>query len=254
MSSSSPPAAYTHGWRGCNSRPDVSLPCTGTDGGCFGAWHRRHQRSRPPAHLVDGRARAPIEGFAGDDEALLFIKANGARIVLVDVQIEAGGRYPLGFGNERRGDAQSPRFRRDHGLIDVEGAVIDGHKAEHSSAAFRHRDRCRRHELIAPALAPPVDAVVEIDLGIGELPGAPPQFDRLSLVVGRIAAKREGRADHRVRWNMLARLGHALGLTAPSASARCGGCGQRPPRSCRYRSAETRRSPLRPAVAAIRSW
>src|SRR6516164_2453298 len=178
MRSSSPPAASTRGWRGCNSRPDVSLPCTGTDGGCFGAWRRGPRRSRPPAHLVDGRTRAPIERFAGDDEALLFIEANGARIVLVDVQIEAGGRYPLGFG---------------------------------------HRDRCRRHELVAPALAPPIDAVVEIDMGIGALPGAPPQFARRGFVRGRVAAKRERRADHRVRWNMLHRLGHAISLTARSA-------------------------------------
>src|SRR5262249_57545614 len=106
----------------------------------------------------------------------------------------------------------------------------------HSSVGSRHGDRCRRLELIAPALAPPVDAVVEVDLRIGELPGAPPQFNRLSLVGGRIAAKRERRADHRVRWNMLARLGHALGLTAPSASARCGGFRPKPPHSCRFRS------------------
>src|SRR4029077_5068899 len=100
MRSSSPPAASTRGWRGCNSRPDVSLPCAGADGVCFEAWRRGHRRSRPPAHLVDGRPPAPIWPFAGGDEALLFIKANGARIVLVDVQIEAGGRYPLGFGNQ----------------------------------------------------------------------------------------------------------------------------------------------------------
>src|SRR5437016_10962448 len=216
MKSSLPPAASTRGWRGCNSRADLSLPWTGTDGGWFKAWRRGHRRSRPPAHLVDGRARAPIKRFAGDDEALLFIKANGARIVLVDVQIEAGGRYPLGFGNQRRGDAQSPRFRGDHGLIDVEGAGIDGDEAEHFSVGFSHRDRCRRHELVAPALAPPVDAVVGIDMGIGELPGAPPQFDRRGFVRGPVAAKRERRADHRVRWNMLHRLGHAIGLTARS--------------------------------------
>src|SRR5262245_53565543 len=162
MRSSSPPAASTRGWRGCNSRPNLSLPYTGTGGDCFGTWRRGRRRSRPPAHLVDGRARAPIERFAGDDEALLFIKANGARIVLVDVQIEAGGRYPLGFGNQRRGDAQSPCFRGDHGLIDVEGPGIDGDEAEHFSVGLRHRDRCHRNELVAPALAPPVDAVVEI--------------------------------------------------------------------------------------------
>src|SRR5256886_8600229 len=173
MKSSLPPAASTRGWRGCNSRPDVSLPCMGTDGGWFKAWRRGHRRSRPPAHLVDGRARAPIKRFAGDDEALLFIKANGARIVLVDVQIEAGGRYPLGFGNQRRGDAQSPRFRGNHGLIDIEGAGIDGDAADHFSVGFSHPGRCRRTEPGAPAPAPPVDAVVEIDIGLGWRPASP---------------------------------------------------------------------------------
>src|SRR5262249_60119936 len=105
-----------------------------------------------------------------------------------------------------------------------------------------------RHELIAPALAPPVDAVVEVDLRIGELPGAPPQFDRFSLVGGRIAAKRERRADHRVRWNMLARLGHALGLTAPSASARCGGFCPKAPPACPDRSAGNRPNPPPPPL------
>ena len=146
---------------------------------------------------------------------MLFIKANGARIVLVDVQVEAAGRDPLGFGDERGGDASAPRFRRHHRLIDIEGARIDGDEAEHLSVRFRHRNRCRRDELLAPTLAPPVDPLVEIDLGIGELPGAPPQFDRRGLVGGRIGAKHEERADHRLRRDALARLRHALDLTAP---------------------------------------
>ena len=55
-----------------------------------------------------------------DDKAVLLVEADGAGVVGVDVQIEARGREPLGFGDERRGDAEPPCFRRDHDLIEIE--------------------------------------------------------------------------------------------------------------------------------------
>ena len=131
------------------------------------------------------------------------------------VKVEAGGRYAFGFGDERRRHAQPPRLRRDHRLVDIERARIDGDEAEHFSVCFRNRDRCRRDDFLAPTLAPPVDPLVEIDVGIGDLPSAPPQFDRRGLVGPRITAKREAGTDHCVRRDAFAHLRHARDLIAP---------------------------------------
>src|SRR5262249_454753 len=227
MKSLSPPAASTRAWRGCSSTPDVGV-----------LWARlrtensatnelvRLPPSGPPAHLVNWRTRTPIEGFAGDDEAVLFIKANGARIVLVDVQVEAGGRYPLGFLGGSGGDPQSPSLGRDYCLIYIEGARIDGDEAEHFPVRFRHRDRGRRYDLLAPALAPPVDPLVEIDVRVGNLPCAPPQFDRRGFIGGRIAAERKRHGPHIILSgrNRLAPLRHALTPHSPLARFRAA-CG-----------------------------
>ena len=74
---------------------------------------------------------------------------------------------------------------------------------------FGDDDRGVRHQLVAPAFAPPGHARVEIDRGIGELPGLEPQRDRGVLVLGAIGAKRETvvRPTHRsVSFSSMRRL------------------------------------------------
>ncbi len=75
--------------------------------------------SRPPAHLVHRRAGAPVDASPAIDEALLLVEADGARIVVIDVQVEAWRRHPLGLGHQRGGDARAPGFRRHHDLIEM---------------------------------------------------------------------------------------------------------------------------------------
>src|SRR5438128_11535500 len=127
----------------------------------------RPRLSRPPAHLVNGRARTPIESFTGDEEAVLLVKADSARIVLVDVQVEPGRRYPLGFVEARRREPHAPGLGSDHRLINIERPRIDGDAAEHFPARFCHPGPGRRHAFLAPALPPPGDPIVEIGGGAG---------------------------------------------------------------------------------------
>ena len=75
---------------------------------------------------------------------------------------------------------------RDHDLVEIHGLGIDGDEAHHGAADFRDRDLRDRHQFLAPALAPPGDARVEIEMRIVLRPGAPPQLDRRVLVGGLV--------------------------------------------------------------------
>ena len=65
------------------------------------------------------------------------VKADGARVVDIDVEIEAGRRDALGFGDQRRADAGAPMFRRHYDLVEVKRARIDGDEADHRAVGFR---------------------------------------------------------------------------------------------------------------------
>src|SRR6516162_6024932 len=44
---------------------------------------------RPPTHLMDRCARAPVHRFAANHEILVLVETNSPCIVLVDMQIES---------------------------------------------------------------------------------------------------------------------------------------------------------------------
>src|SRR5208282_4817864 len=83
-------------------------------------------RLRPPAHAVDRLAGDRIDAGAADDKSLLAVEADRARVVGVDVEVEAGRRDALGRRDQRRADARSPMLRRHHDLVEIERARIDG--------------------------------------------------------------------------------------------------------------------------------
>src|SRR6516165_589389 len=155
--------------------------------------------SRPPAHLVNQCAGAPVHGLAANDEALLFIEPDGADVVFVDVQIEALGRYPFGFGEEGGCESRSPGFGGHHHLIEIEALWIDGDKADDPTIGFCNCDGCNRNEILVPALPPPFEAGGEIDRRVGDLPGPAPKLDRRILVCGQVATQRKGRAGRDLR-------------------------------------------------------
>src|SRR5262249_62029943 len=142
------------------------------------------------------------------------------------------GRYPLGFGDERGRHALALDLRCYHDLVEIEARRIDGDEADHHIVRFGHHDRRYRHELLAPALPPPIDPGGKIDPGIGELPGGPPQLDRCVFVGGRVGAQRECRRAHRsVNLSSIRRLrpkassvlSASMGweLPKPAATSRC---------------------------------
>jgi len=57
-------------------------------------------------------------------KALTFYKTNARGISFLDVSVEAGGRYPLGFGISAAADA-NPHLPGRNGLIDIEVRGID---------------------------------------------------------------------------------------------------------------------------------
>ncbi len=81
----------------------------------------------------------------------------------------------------------------DHQLVEIIFA-IDRHKSEQCAGLFRDDDRRLRHQIVAPALAPPRYAGREIDSGIGLLPSLLPQGDRGVFILRAIGAKVKGGA------------------------------------------------------------
>ena len=159
----------------------------------------------------------------------------------------------------RVGKHRAPAIGRDHELVEIAFGV-DGDEPDQFSGLFRDDDRCIRHQLISPARAPPRHARGEIDRRIGLLPGLQPQRDGGIFVVGAIGTQVKRPLPSSLRGFL---FGHDLirkpvptfrdhAPTVPSASARCGGCACRRPRSRRCRAAGIRRSRPRPAAAPER--
>ena len=117
---------------------------------------------------------------------MLFIKADGADIVLVDQQINALRRKALGLVQQGQCDVRAPVLRRDHDLVEIGRLGIDSDEAGHRAVDVRQHDAGRGHEFLAPAFAPPGHASVEVDMRIVLLPGAPPQLDGRVFVGGGV--------------------------------------------------------------------
>src|ERR1700722_13704164 len=114
-------------------------------------------------------------------------------------------------------------FRRDHELIQIARRSIDGDEADHVVLHLRDDDLGGRQELVAPALAPPVEARGEIDIRIGRLPGAQPQCDGGVFIVRPVGPQRKaGRRRHGVAASLLASLPASLPASFRSLSgSRC---------------------------------
>ncbi len=121
------------------------------------------------------------------------IEADGAGVVGVDQQRNAVRRQAFGLIDQRITQFRTPVTGADHQLVEIAFA-IDGHKSDQRAGLIGDDDRRIRHQIVAPALAPPRYARGEIDSGIGLLPGLLPQRDRGVLVVGAIGAKMKGGA------------------------------------------------------------
>ena len=129
----------------------------------------------------------PDTGFLSSPayaKAVLLVEADGAGIVLIDMQIEATGRKPLRFIQQNCGDAGAPGFRRNHDLVEIQRFRIDRDEASHCAGLFGDDDpRCgtsslrqrSRHQLRRAAKSM---------IRIGLLPAAKPQRDR-RVFVGR---------------------------------------------------------------------
>ena len=77
-------------------------------------------------------------------------------------------------------------LRRHDDLVEIHRFRIDRDEADKRATLFRKHDTHDRHQLFAPALAPPRNARIEIEMRIVLLPGAPPQLDRRVFVGGSI--------------------------------------------------------------------
>ena len=123
---------------------------------------------------------------------MLLVEADGAGVVLVDEEVEPARRQAFGFIDQRAGNVRTPEFGRHHDLIKIHRLVVDGDEAGELAVDLRQHDMRDRDQLLAPALAPPGRARVEVDVRIVLRPGAPPQFDRGVLVGRRIGAEDGG--------------------------------------------------------------
>ena len=107
---------------------------------------------------------------------------------LLTSSVTPPGRQAFRFIDQRGGEFRAPVIGADHELVEI-ARCIDGHEPDQRVRLFGDDDRGIRHQLAAPALAPPRHARGEIDRGIGLLPGLPPQLDRGVFVLGAIGAR-----------------------------------------------------------------
>src|SRR5512136_558890 len=183
---SPPPGASTPGWRNYSSR-----------------W----LRSRPPSHPVDRYSRHRVFVFTGIDKAVLFVKTDSAKIILVDEKVEALRRKTFGFIKQGKRDVGAPMLWRDYDLVKVHRFWVDSYESGQRATSFCKHDLRYRHQLVAPALAPPGDAGVEVEMRIVLRPGTPPQFDRRIFISGDVPAQRARFLAHRsVSLNSMRRL------------------------------------------------
>src|SRR4051794_27877780 len=196
MSISPRRAGSTRASRSCSSGPDRLSLLLGWRG--------------PPAHPVEGRAGNRVHIGSRDDESLFLVKPDGARIVLVDQQIEAVRRASLGVSDKGGGERGTPFLGGDNDLVEIACRPLDGDEAQNVAAfagALGYRDCGNRHQLAAPALGPPGKPGGKVELRIGGLPSAPPQVDRRCLVGRGIGAELETSAAHRsVSFSSMRRL------------------------------------------------
>ena len=146
---------------------------------------------RLPLHLQHRPSRGRVHILSGMHKAVALVEADRAGVVGVDQQRDAIGRQPLRFIDQQGGEFRTPVIGRDHQLVEI-ACRIDGDESDQRARLFGDDDGGIRHQLVAPAFAPPVDARVEIDRWIGLLPGLEPQRDGGVFVVGAIGAKLKG--------------------------------------------------------------
>src|SRR6478752_4331810 len=89
-------------------------------------------------------------------------------------------------------------FGRDHDLIEIFRFRIYRDEADYRLALFGEDDPRARHQFLAPALTPPRDARVEIEMRIVLCPGASPEFDGRVLIGGCIGAEGDVRHQRRI--------------------------------------------------------
>src|SRR5262249_32241154 len=143
----------TNGWQNCSSK-----------------W----RKSGPPSHPVHRYSRHRVFVFAGIGKAVFFVKVNGAKVVLIDEEVDPSRRKTFGFFQKYQCDVGTPMLWRNDDLVEIHCFWIDRDKTDERLAALRKHDMRDRHQLLAPALTPPCDARGKIDMRIVLCPGAPP--------------------------------------------------------------------------------
>src|SRR3954454_5609984 len=117
-----------------------------------------------------------------------FVKTYGSDVVGVDEERDPVGRQAFRFVDKPTGQGGAPAIASNHQLVEITFSV-NSDKPNQCARLFSNNDLRSRHQLVAPALAPPCHARGEIDSGIGLLPGLLPQRDRRVFVLGAIGAK-----------------------------------------------------------------
>ena len=73
-------------------------------------------------------ARGRIDAFAGHEKPVALVEADGARLSLLTIEIEAGGESRLASATSAFADAEPQSSGRDHDLIEIDVARIDGRR------------------------------------------------------------------------------------------------------------------------------
>ena len=136
---------------------------------------RRCGLSGQPSHATDRIAGDRIDAATADAESVLFVEANRAGVVGVDIEMKPPGGDALCLRHQRSADTASPMLRRDHDLVEIARTRIDRYESDQGAGRFRDRNLGRWHELFAPAHTPPSEPSGEVKRWIGNLPGAQPE-------------------------------------------------------------------------------
>src|SRR5688572_1606762 len=196
----------------------------------MGASTRENTSRRAPAHREIRPPDALVEAFGDPLEAVLLVEPDGAGIVLVDAQLEQGGRQAPRLFDQCQRDPGAPHLRRNRELVDI-AAWLDRDQAD-DCICDRERDDRWRHDLIVPALAQRIALRRVVDLRVDGLPHRDPERESLVLVGFGVAPQPEGLAHRSVSFSSMRRLrrnasspwppSSGWNSPNPAATRRCG--------------------------------
>src|SRR5208337_440410 len=173
--------------------------------------------ARHPAHSERWQPRLRAQGARDRLKTLAFVKAPGAKIVLVDVEFDDVRGEAFRRIEESRGEPRAELGRRDAELVEIAVRRIERDEARRPAGSVdADYDRAALGAMGAQALVEPGPPRLEVDREAGLAPGRDPELDEGGQVGLVEVAQCEGSNAHRsVSFSSMRRLRASAASSVP---------------------------------------